>query len=203
MTKASPIEESITSTSLSSIIRKSLTKLASTVRSYEEARPLLKSTICALRVEKFRDQKSIDARSEQLQIWDNAILGYELLTVIADRIDTNPFPSERLTLREVVFRLMPDVRKSVWATILEVYELNPSSRHYFPAMSDWFDIAEVENQLMVLLNGRVAVPVCEAKKVLHWQPRSTTYLSAKKSLEERGWKWVRSKAERKIVAPAG
>jgi hypothetical protein len=168
---------------------------------YEEARPLLKSTICALRVEKFRDQKSIDARSEQLRIWDNAILGYALLTVIADRIDTNPFPSERLTLREVVFRLMPDVRKSVWATVFESFGLNPSSRHYFPALSDWFDIAEVENELMMLLNGRVAVSVCEAKKVLHWQPRSKTYLSAKKSLEDRGWKWVRSRSERKIVAP--
>ena len=101
MTRENPTEESITSTSLSSIIRKSLSKHASTVRLYDESRPALKREIRRLEKEKYKDKSSIDGRKEVLRIWSYAIFGYELLSTLADRIDKNPFPSERLTLRQI------------------------------------------------------------------------------------------------------
>jgi hypothetical protein len=189
MTRESPPEESIISASLSSIIRKSLSKLASTVRLYDESRPALKRVIRGLEREKYRDRKSIDARKEQLKIWSFAILGYELLGLLADRIDTNPFPSERLTLRQIAFRLMPDVQTAVWFAIFGIYELCACQRYYFPADVITESVAEIEERLWQLAGGRVELPLHEIVTEMGWSPNGKVYRGVKTQLEERGWVW--------------
>lgn len=199
MTRESPTEESIISTSLSSIIRKSLSKHASTVRLYDESRPALKRMIRELKREKYKDQSSIDSRKEVLRIYSYAIFGYELLSAIADRIDTNPFPAERLSLRDIAFRLMPDVNKGVWFAIFSIYELSPFSRHYFPACEEVVDIGEIEERLQELLGEREELPVSESKVVMPWVSTSKTYQSVKRVLQERGWLWKVAWREGKTV----
>jgi hypothetical protein len=189
MTRESPTEESIISASLSSIIRKSLSKLASTVRLYDETRPALKRIIRSLEKERYKDKKSIDARKEQLRIWSYAILGYELLSTLADRIDTNPFPAERLTLRQIAFRLMPDLQTGVWFAIFSIYELCASTRYYFPADAITESIAEIESRLWQLAGGRVEVPLSEVVTEMGWNPNGKVYRVVKGELEQRGWVW--------------
>jgi len=207
MTRESPTEASITSTSLISIIRKSLRKHESTVRIYDESRPALKREIRLLKREKYRDQKSIDARIEQLQIWSFAILGYELLTTLADRLETNPFPSQRLTLREIACRLVPDVKPLVWFAIFNVFELSASERFYFPAVEENWNVEVIEGELWELLGEREAVPVKETREVMPWVPQSKTYLAVKGELQKRGWLWGTLKREgvvaRVIFPPRG
>jgi hypothetical protein len=201
MTRESPTEESIISASLSSIIRKSLSRLASTVRLYDESRPALKRIIRSLQKEKYRDNKSIDARKEQLKIWSFAILGYELLGSLADRVDTNPFPGERLTLRQIAFRLMPDVQTAVWFAIFSVYELCASTRYYFPADVITESITEIETRLWQLAGGRVELPLHEIVTEMGWSPNGKVYRGVKSELEQRGWKWVRVNSERRVRVP--
>jgi hypothetical protein len=152
-----------------------------------------------LKREKYRDQKSVDARIEQLKIWSFAILGYELLGAIADRIDTNPFPSERLTLAQIAFRLMPDVKSAVWMAIFSVFELNPTERHYFAASAEEIDIDEVESRLRELLGEREDVPVSEARAAMPWVSTSRTYQSVKRELQERGWLWRSVRREGRVT----
>lgn len=204
MMRESPTEGSITSTSLSSIIRKSLSKHASTVKLYDESRPALKREIASLKREKYWDKNSIDSRKEVLRIWSYAILGYELLSAIADRIDTNPFPAERLSLREIAFRLMPDVNPFVWLAIFDIYELSPFTRHYFPACEEVVDIEEIEERLQELLGKREELPVSESKAVMPWVSTSKTYQSVKRVLQERGWLWKvawRNGKATKVIRP--
>ena len=207
MTRESPTEESIISASLSSIIRKSLSKHASTVKLYDEARPALKRIIRELKREKYKDKKSIDARIEQLQIWSFAILGYELLTALAGRIDANPFPGKRMTLAQIAFGLMPDVRSGVWMAIFGIFELCVSERHYFPVAVEELDVGEIEGKLRELLAGRDALPVKETKDVMPWVPQSKTYVAVKKELQRRGWLWRSLKRKgvvsKVIIPPIG
>jgi len=201
MTRESPTEASIISASLSSIIRKSLSKLASTVKLYDESRPALKREIRLLKGERYRDQYSIDARKEQLRIWSYAILGYELLSTLADRIDTNPFPAERLTLRQIAFRLMPDVQTAVWFAIFGIYELCASTRYYFPADVVTESITEIESRLWQLAGCRSEVPLHEIVTEMGWNPNGKVYRGVKSELEQRGWKWVRVNSERRVRVP--
>ena len=159
------------------------------MRRYDESRPALKRMIHDLKREKYRDQKSIDSRKEVLRIYSYAIFGYELLSALADRIDTNPFPAERLSLRDIAFRLMPDVSKAVWFAIFSIYELSPFERHYFPACEEVVDIEEIEKRLQELLGQREELPVSESKVVMPWVSTSKTYQSVKRVLQERGWLW--------------
>jgi hypothetical protein len=195
MTKENLIEESIISASLSNTIRKSLSRLESTVRLYDESRTALKRVIRELEKEKYKDQYSIDSRKEQLRIWSFAILGYELLSSLADRIDTNPFPGQRLTLREIAFRLMPDVKTAVWFAIFGIYELNVCERCYFPTDCINESIAEVEERLRVLAGDRVEVPLYEIVTEMGWNPNGKVYRNVKNELEQRGWVWRSRRAE--------
>jgi len=201
MTRESVTEESFISASLSSIIRISLSKLASTVKLYDESRLELKRVIRSLERETYRDKNTIDARKEQLRIWSFAILGYELLSSLADRIDTNPFPSQRLTLREIAFKLMPDVQTAVWFAVFSIYELCASTRYYFPADVLNESIAEIEEKLRQLAGGRVEVPLREIVTEMGWNPNGKVYRSVKGELEQRGWKWVRVNSERRVKVP--
>lgn len=199
MTRESPTEESTISTSLSNTIRKSLSRHASTVKLYDESRPALKRQIASLKKERYWDQNSIDSRKEVLRIYSYAILGFELLSAIADRIDTNPFPAERLSLRDIAFRLMPDVSQGVWFAIFDIYELSPFERHYFPVCEEMVDIEEIEERLQELLGKREELPVSETKTVMPWVSTSKTYKSVKRVLQERGWLWRCVKREGKVT----
>lgn len=204
MTRESPTEASTISTSLTSTIRKSLQKHELTVRIYDESRPALKREIRLLKREKYRDQKSIDARTEQLQIWSFAILGHELLATLADRLETNPFPSQRLTLREIAFRLVPNVKSAVWFAIFSIFELSANERFYFPAAEEDWDAEAIEGKLWKLLGEREAVPVKEVKEVMPWGTNSKTYIAVKRELQERGWLWRSLKREgvvSKVIFP--
>ena len=189
MTKENPIEGSIISTSLSNTIRKSLKKLESTVKLYDESRPALKRVIRELEKERYKDPHSIDARKEQLRIWSFAIFGYELLSLLADRIDTNPFPGQRLTLQEVAFRLMPDVKTRVWFPVFSIFELSGCERCYFSVDCINESITEVEERLRELAGDRVEVPLHEIVTEMEWRPNGKVYRSVKKELEQRGWVW--------------
>jgi len=199
MMRESPTEESIISASLSSIIRKSLSKHASTVKLYDESRPALKREIRLLKRERYWDQKSVDARTEQLQIWSFAILGYELLTALADRIDANPFPGKRMTLAQIAFGLMPDVRSGVWMAIFGIYELCASERFYFPADVITEGISEIESRLRQLAGQRVEIPLSEVVAEMGWNPNGKVYRGVKSKLEGRGWIWRCVKRERKVI----
>ena len=164
-------------------------KLESTVKLYDESRPALKRVIRELEKEKYKDQYSIDSRKEQLRIWSFAIIGYELLSLLADRIDTNPFPGQRLTLREIAFKLMPDVRTAVWFSIFNIYELNACERCYFSADCINESITEVEERLLELAGDRVEVPLHEIVTEMGWNPNGKVYRSVKSELEQRGWVW--------------
>ena len=159
------------------------------MRLYDESRPALKRVIRSLEKEKYRDQNSIYARKEQLQIWSFAILGYELLSLLADRIDTNPFPSERLTLRQIAFRLMPDVQAAVWFAIFSIYGLCACQRYYFPSDVVTESIAEIEARLWQLAGGRVELPLHEIVAEMGWSPNGRIYRGVKSELEQRGWIW--------------
>lgn len=152
-----------------------------------------------LKREKYRDQNSIDSRKEVLRIYSYAIFGYELLSTLADRIDTNPFPAERLSLRDIAFRLMPDVNKGVWFAIFSIYELSPFERHYFPACEEVVDIEEIEAELRKLLGAREEVLASETKTVMPWVSTSKTYQRVKRVLQERGWLWKVAWREDKTV----
>jgi len=205
MTRESPPEESIISTSLSSIIRKSLRKQESTVNLYDESRPALKRQIQSLERQIYRDQKIIDNRKEVLRLWSKAIIGYELLSTLADRIDTNPFPEQRMIFGQIAVSLMPDVKIGLWPDIFCVYELDPFLWYQFPVAAEDFDISKIECELWELLAGREALPVFEVRGVLPWEVHSKTYRTVKGKLQQRGWVWKSVKREgivrKEIVAP--
>lgn len=205
MTRESVSEGSTISTSLSSIIRTSLSKHASTVQEYDARRPELKLIIRQLNAERFPDENTIKWKKWLLRRWSRAIFGYEVLSTLADRIDTNPFPTERLTLRKIAYRLVPHIKSFTMDDIFDEFNLAAivDEKFYFPAEADSFDIEEIEENLRNLLREGGTVLVKDAREVLHWATKSKTYQEVKRALERKGWRWQRTKTERRIVAPKG
>jgi hypothetical protein len=199
--------ESIISTLPSSILRERLKTHGTDYLLYVERLPEALQIKRDLEVEEFPDQKSIDSASERYRIWLLHIEGYTLLVDLCDKIDTNPFPGMQVKVTKVAVRLSPEVGRSRWLSIFELYDIDASWRLYFPAEVVEFDVAALESELLKLAGERDSVPIAETREVIPWVPTSKAYQTAKRALEERGWQWKNVKREGKqgkaIVVPSG
>lgn len=190
--------ESIISTSPSSILRERLKTHEADYQLYTERLPEALQVIDDLGSELFPDQKSIDAAAERRDIWLLKIQGYTLLVDLCDKIDTNPFPGQKLKVTKVAVRLSPGVGRLRWLAIFQLYDIDASLRLYFPAEVIAFDVRELEQKLLQLAGERDTVPVAETREVIPWVPTSKTYQTAKRALEGRGWQWKLQKREGKV-----
>jgi hypothetical protein len=162
------------------------------------------------------DRAEFDCANELWFYWEGKLAAYELLLDLYVAVASNPFPGERMRLLEVAYRLFPRVEGSFcpggrlrgrgyWRVIFKEFELCGNVLIYFPAKDDDVDLNEVEKKLLELAAGNEFVYVKETKDILVWYPRSKTYRSVKKELENRGWKWgqkkVKGRLDRVIFIP--
>lgn len=204
MTRETNAEANTISTSLSSTIRRRLIKREADVRLYQISRPRAVAAIKELKSEPWPDDKSIKAACERLHIWDREVRWFEVLTELADRIDTNPFSGVRLNLSDVATRLCPHMTKREWRTAFAWFDINYHERLWFPVQTTELDIDELERQLFELAAAYGHVPACELEIILQSTPNSKYYRTAKHELQSRGWEWVnikRAGATHRVINP--
>jgi hypothetical protein len=193
MTRETNAEANTISTSLSSIIRTRLIKREADVRLYQLNRPKAVGIIKELKSERWPDEKSIKAAKERLLLWDKEIRWFEVLVELADRIDGNPFPGQRLNLSDVATRLCPHMSKREWRQAFAWFGIDYHERVWFPVETNELDIDELEACLLGLILENGKLPACELETILQSTPNSKQYREVKRELQHRGWQWVNVK----------
>lgn len=190
-------EASGTWTSPSSIIRRQLNKHEADVRCYQLNRPAARKVIKELRLEPYPDDFSIKAAQERLVIWNKVIRWFELLGVLADRIDKANYSNQQLSLIALVKRLGAPTKENEWRQALSWYGIDVHAKVWF-GVSASIDIESIENELKKLLGESNWVLAERFKEVVQSDARSRVYRDAKVQLELRGWSWKQRKIEGKV-----
>lgn len=160
------------------------------------------------------DKSAFDYYSEYVALNDGRAVAFELLLDLYVAIGGNPFPEQKMRLLEVAAALFPEVAigftpkvlfrgRAAWRDIFREFELPASFEIAFPARVEDVDVLALEQKLIELAGNRDMLPVNEARNVIHWSPRSKTYVAVKSALEGRGWVWKCAKQNgvvRKVIA---
>lgn len=213
MTRETKHRETTTLDSLTSIIRNSRDSASEGVAIYLESAETYHSLRKQFEAEK--DESALSWLNENETINANRLLGWVALDDLIAILESNPLPAKRARFFAVACHLMPQVEivphsaalkssklrrrgRWAWAWIFNEFELPRDFLIVFPAGAEDVDIESVESELLQLAGERVAVPLKEAKGVLHWLPRSETYRKVRSELEARGWEWKKSRVEGKV-----
>ena len=208
MTRETKLRETTTLDSLMSIIQRSKDSASEGVAIYLESAetyPLLRNQF-----EAEKDETALDWLNENETINTNILLGWVALDDLITILESNPLPAKRARFFAVACHLMPQVEivphaaalkssklrrrgRWAWAWIFNEFELPRDFLIVFPAGAEDIDIESVEAELLKLAGERVAVPLKEAKGVIHWLPRSETYRKVRSELEGRGWVWKKAR----------
>lgn len=198
MTREMTTEASDTCSSPSNIIRRQLSKREADVRCYQLNRPAAKKVIEQLKLEPYPDPLSIKAAQERLTIWNKAIRWFELLSVLADRIDCSSFSNVQLTLLTLVKRLGAPTKENEWRQAFYWYEIDIHAKIWFGATAN-VDVESIEEALRKLLNESNWVLAQKFEEVVEAKANSKVYRAAKVQLERRGWCWKQKRIEGKKV----
>ena len=197
MTRETNTEASGICNSPSSIIRRQLSKREADVRCYQLNRPAAKEAIKELRSERYPDPLSILAAQERLTIWNKAIRWFELLSVLADRIDCCSLSNVQLTLLTLVKRLGAPTKENEWRQAFGWYEIDIHAKIWFGVAAN-VDLESIEEALRKLLNESNWVLAQRFEEVVGAGVNSKVYRSAKVQLEQRGWCWKQKKIDGKV-----
>jgi hypothetical protein len=192
MTREMNPEASGTWISPNNIIRRQLSKHEADVRCYQLNRPAARKVIKELKSEPYPDDLSIKAAQERLTIWNKAIRWFELLGVLADRIDSCNYKGQQLTLLTLVKRLGAPTKENEWRQALNWFGIDVHAKIWFGVGAN-IDIESIENELKKLLGESNWVLAEKFKEVVQSDARSKVYRDAKVQLELRGWCWVQKR----------
>jgi hypothetical protein len=198
MKKERNSEESITSTSPSSIIRNSLKRREAAIRLQNERLPEAVAVVEALKAERYPDPGSIKAAQERVRLWVRERRWFLLLTEVANKIDANPYPGRYCRLGELVCSLTPEINQREWREILYWFGIS-NDKIYLPVEIVDIDIVSVERQLLELITEDNVIPASSLEKVLQSSPNSKQYRTTKTHLQQRGWHWVRKRTNATTV----
>lgn len=202
MTSTTSDEWSITQISLSNILENCLMKLSDEIVAWRRNR------YQAIRYRELHrqvgrssyDKSAFDYYSEYVARNDGRAVAFELLLELYVAIGGNPFPEQKMRLLEVAALLFPEVAigfspkvsfvgRAAWRDIFREFDIPASFEIAFPAKVEDVDVLALEQKLIELAGDRDMLPVNEARNVIHWAPRSKTYVAVKSALEGRGWMW--------------
>jgi hypothetical protein len=190
MKKAKNGEESITSTSPSSIIRSSLKKREAAIRLQTQRLPEAIAAVEELKAEAYPDPASIKAAQERVRLWKRERRWFLLLTDLAEKIDANPYPGQYYRLLELACLLTSNVSKYEWREILCWFSIDNVVVH-LPVEIDTIDIESIEQQLLALMTEDNVIPASSLELVIQYSPNSKQYRFTKHQLQQRGWYWNR------------
>jgi hypothetical protein len=188
MKTANGNEESITLTLPVSIILSSLKRREAAIRLQNERLPEAKAVVEMLKREDYPDGHSIKAAQERVRIWKRERRWYVLLTDLTKAIQANPYPGQHIRLYALAQQLIPHISKREWYEIFYWFGITNIMVHT-PVKVAELDIDDIEQQLIELVNEDNVVPATALREVLQCTPRSKQYVSAKETLEQRGWRW--------------
>lgn len=216
MTNPTSSEWSITQISLSNILESCLMRLSNEILAWRRNRTqAVKYRELHRQVGRGSyDKSAFDYYSEYVALNDGRAVAFELLLDLYVAIGGNPFPEQKMRLLEVAAALFPEVAigftpkvlfrgRAAWRDIFREFELPASFEIAFPARVEDVDVLALEQKLIELAGNRDMLPVNEARNVIHWAPRSKTYVAVKSALEGRGWVWKCAKQNgvvRKVIA---
>ena len=152
------------------------------------------------------DKSAFDYYNEYVARNDGRAVAFELLLELYVAIGGNPFPEQKMRLLEVAASLFPEVAvgfspkvsfrgRAAWRDIFRELDIPASFEIAFPAKAEDVDVLALEQKLIELAGDRDVLPVKEAQGVIHWAPRSKTYVAVKSALEGRGWVWASARVK--------
>lgn len=164
---------------------------------------------------------------EDADLWHGRITYNEALevveTLVSDLIralEGNPFPEEQKRVAPLANELFPEARVRfdltkkplsgvrLWHKIFALDDcdvrIDLEMRVCFPAMSDEWDVEEIERRLLQLVREDGSIVAADVPVALGVNPNGKSYRAVKKTLLQRGWVWRGRKCGgkmEKIVLP--
>jgi hypothetical protein len=199
MTKTTIKDQSITLSLLLNILERLLVSLRDQNQCWLRNRDFAK--------EQLQEYAEDEYSREECDIWEERIvyneallLAEELLSELAMTLEKNPFPGQRLRVVAVASELFPDAvvafepklfltGRKLWLRLFDETGLPYEAKVYFPLEMGDVNVIEVEERLLRIAGDKEELLVADVAAVLHWEPRSKTYRTVKKELENRGWVW--------------
>ncbi len=190
MMKENLREESTISTSLSSTLRRLLSKHEADIHLLAHSRPKAAALIDELKGEEYPDDPSIKCAKERLYIWDKEISWFYTLTALADAIDSNPYPGEKVRLLALAKRLFPGTSLRQWVEMFRWVGIEHTMRLCFPVAHETINIADLEKQLLDIIAHEGVILASQLEVIVRSPVRSKRYRDAKEQLQSSGWRWA-------------
>lgn len=143
-----------------------------------------------LKGEEYPDDQSIKGAKERVHIWDKEISWFYTLTALADAIDSNPLPGEKLRLLPLARRLFPGTSPRQWHEMFRWVGIEHTLRLCFPVAHDEINIADLEKQLLEIVAQDGVILAAQLEVILGSPVRSKRYKDAKEQLQCSGWRWA-------------
>lgn len=181
--------ESTTSTLPVSTILNLLQKHEKRIGLQNERLPEAKAVIETLKQEQYPDTHTIRAAQERVRIWTREWRWFNLLKVLAHKIEANPYPGQHIRLYALAQKILPDVNKQEWYEIFYWFNVT-NTMVCTPVEVTEIDVETLEEQLIRRVNEDNVILAIVLREILQCTPRSKQYLAAKDALEQRGWEWA-------------